>query len=145
MFFNESIAAAGTYATHHELKIPDGSQLFTGVMAFVTGIATMVRLTRNVPRKLTDSTFYSKPTYCEDETMVKAQPTTPAVSGADFKSALKRMAELEERVNVLSMKPVTMPPEKEEVLNAALNRVDVLEHELAATKKVPTPKAICFL
>lgn len=105
----------------------------------------MVRLTRNVPRKLTDSTFYSKPTYCEDETMVKPQPTTPAVSSADFKSALKRIAELEERVNVLSMKPATMPPEKEEMLDAALNRVDVLEHELTATRKVPTPIATCFL
>lgn len=77
--------------------------------------------------------------------MVQAQPMTPAVSDADFKSALKRMAELEDRVNVLSMKPASMPPEKEEMLNAALSRVDVLEHELATTRKVPTPIASCLL
>lgn len=96
----------------------------------------MVRLTRNVPRKLTDSNLYSKPTYCDDETMLKSQETTPAVSDADYRAVIKRMAELEESLNVMSKKPVTMPAEKEEMLNSALSRVDVLEHELAAAKKV---------
>lgn len=48
---------------------------------------------------------------------------------------MKRMAELEEKVTVLSVKPV-MPPEKEEMLNNALTRVSTLEQELGATKKV---------
>lgn len=46
------------------------------------------------------------------------------------------MAELEEKVTVLTVKPVAMPAEKEEMLNAAVSRVDVLEQELLATKKV---------
>ncbi|XP_024931989.2 phosphatidylinositol/phosphatidylcholine transfer protein SFH12 isoform X2 [Ziziphus jujuba] len=130
-----AISKANTYVSNEEYKIPDGSHLFTGVMAFVTGIATMVRLTRNVPRRLTDSTFYSKPTYCDDETVLKSQETTPAVSDADYKAVIKRMAELEESLNVMNKKPVTMPAEKEEMLNAALSRVDMLEQELAAAKK----------
>jgi hypothetical protein len=51
-------------------------------------------------------------------------------------TVLKRMAELEDKVSVLSAKPVSMPPEKEEMLSAALSRVDGLEQELMATKKV---------
>ncbi|CAB4320473.1 unnamed protein product [Prunus armeniaca] len=48
---------------------------------------------------------------------------------------MKRMAELEEKVNALSSKPAVMPPEKEDLLNVALNRVNALEQELSATKK----------
>lgn len=60
----------------------------------------------------------------------------PAISVSDFMSVLKRMAELEEKANVLSMKPAAMPAEKEEMLNAAICRVDALEQELEATRKV---------
>lgn len=121
-------------------KVPGGvsSPLFTGVMAFVMGIVTMIRVTRNMPKKLTNATIYSSPVYCDD-TIVKNQTHlahASAISGADYMSVLKRMAELEEKVTVLSMKPATMPPEKEEMLNAALSRVDALEQELVATKKV---------
>ncbi|KAM2510184.1 hypothetical protein PS1_034694 [Malus domestica] len=48
---------------------------------------------------------------------------------------MKRMAELEEKLNALSSKPAVMPPDKEETLNAALNRVNTLEQELSSTKK----------
>ncbi|XP_047314852.1 phosphatidylinositol/phosphatidylcholine transfer protein SFH12-like isoform X2 [Impatiens glandulifera] len=59
----------------------------------------------------------------------------PAISPAEYVAAIRRMTELEEKVSVLTAKPTVMPPEKEEILNAALDRVDVLEHELVATKK----------
>lgn len=49
---------------------------------------------------------------------------------------MKRMNELEEKVNVLNKRPTTMPPEKEEMLNNALKRIDMLEQELSTTKKV---------
>lgn len=51
-------------------------------------------------------------------------------------SALKRLGELEEKVDMLQSKPIAMPYEKEELLNAAVYRVDALEAELIATKKV---------
>lgn len=49
---------------------------------------------------------------------------------------LKRLGELEEKVSTLLSKPSEMPHEKEELLNAAVYRVDALEAELIATKKV---------
>uniref|UniRef100_A0A2P2IZA4 Uncharacterized protein MANES_05G155900 n=1 Tax=Rhizophora mucronata TaxID=61149 RepID=A0A2P2IZA4_RHIMU len=48
---------------------------------------------------------------------------------------LKRLSELEEKVGMLQTKPFEMPCEKEELLNAAVYRVDALEAELIATKK----------
>lgn len=51
-------------------------------------------------------------------------------------SLLKRLGELEEKVDTLQSKPSEMPYEKEELLNAAVCRVDALEAELIATKKV---------
>lgn len=91
----------------------------------------MVKLTRNMPKRLTDSTFYSSTVYGDDTTFKNQAPSRPAISGTDLMSVMKRMAELEERV-----KPTTMTHEKEEMLNTALGRVEALEHELIATKKV---------
>lgn len=51
-------------------------------------------------------------------------------------SLLKRLGDLEEKVDTLQSKPSEMPYEKEELLNAAVCRVDALEAELIATKKV---------
>uniref|UniRef100_A0A5B7A3Y9 CRAL-TRIO domain-containing protein n=1 Tax=Davidia involucrata TaxID=16924 RepID=A0A5B7A3Y9_DAVIN len=115
------------------------NHIFTGVMTFVMGIVTMVRLTRNMPRKLTDATLYSSSMYGVDE-MIKGQPhpyqlPEPTISSADYMTVVKRMGELEEKMSVLSAKPVVMPPEKEEMLNATLSRVDALEQQLSATKK----------
>jgi hypothetical protein len=50
---------------------------------------------------------------------------------------LRRLHELEEKVHALEAKPSQLPIEKEEVLNAAVRRVDGLEAELISTKKVP--------
>lgn len=112
-----------------------GSPIFTGVMAFVMGIVTMIKVSRNMPKKMTNATIYSGPV-CSGETKVKDRSSNEySISRADYMTVIKRMAELEERVKVLSMKPV-MTPEKEEMLNAALSRVDTLEQELMGTKKV---------
>ncbi|XP_019053018.1 PREDICTED: phosphatidylinositol/phosphatidylcholine transfer protein SFH12-like [Nelumbo nucifera] len=116
----------------------DNKHIFTGIMTFVMGLVTMVRLTRSMPKKITDATLYSSPLYCND-TIIKGQPhqqlSGPAISSTEYLSIMKRMAELEEKVNVLSTKPETMPPEKEEKLNAALSRIEALEQELMSTKK----------
>ncbi|XP_038715625.1 phosphatidylinositol/phosphatidylcholine transfer protein SFH6-like isoform X2 [Tripterygium wilfordii] len=50
-------------------------------------------------------------------------------------SIIKRLHELEEKVDMLQAKPSEMPREKEELLNAAVYRVDALEAELISTKK----------
>ncbi|KAF2290777.1 hypothetical protein GH714_015397 [Hevea brasiliensis] len=114
----------------------NGHSIFTGVMAFVMGIVTMIKVTRNMPKKLTNATIYSSPVYC-DEIEVKdraKQSLESTISSADYMTVIKRVDQLEERVKVLSMKPA-MTLEKEEMLNAAISRVDTLEQELMATKK----------
>lgn len=119
-------------------------------MAFVMGVVTMIRVTKNVPRKLTESTIYSSPVYCDDNSMIKSsmqagKMATTTISGDDFMAVMKRIAELEQKVTILSAQPITMPPEKEEMLNDAISRADFLEQELAATKKVTSNKKTFIL
>ncbi|OVA18764.1 CRAL-TRIO domain [Macleaya cordata] len=127
---------AACFPIHDATKGYEGisSQIFAGIMAFIMGIVTMIRLTRSMPKKLTDANLYSSQVYCVD-TMVKGQTPMPTISGPEYYAIMKRMAELEDKVTVLSMKPAVMPADKEEMLNAALNRVDALEQELNTTKK----------
>jgi len=115
------------------------NQIVAGLMTFIMGIVTMIRLTRNMPKKLTDATLYSTPVYCIDS-MGKGQGnemTAPGISNAEFMTVMKRMAAMEEKLMAMAVKPDALS-EKEEILQAATSRVDSLEHELAATKKVST-------
>ncbi|XP_020216201.1 phosphatidylinositol/phosphatidylcholine transfer protein SFH8 [Cajanus cajan] len=67
-----------------------------------------------------------------------SHPPSPTPSYTDanlLSSMMKRLGELEEKVDTLQSKPSEMPYEKEELLNAAVCRVDALEAELIATKK----------
>lgn len=111
-------------------------------MAFVMGIVTMVRVGRATPRKIANADINDAIPMLKGQ-MHQSQLPAPTVSAAEFSSVLKRLGELEEKVNVLSTKPAEMAPEKEEMLNAAVMRVDALEAELAATKKVTS--SITFL
>jgi hypothetical protein len=49
---------------------------------------------------------------------------------------MKRLTELECKIETLMSKPTEMPVDKEELLDAAVKRVDALEAELIVTKKV---------
>ncbi|CAL9137966.1 unnamed protein product [Musa acuminata var. zebrina] len=127
---NGSYALSGTY------NGPDGfsNQIVSGVMAFVMGIVTMMRVGRATPRKIANADINDAIPMLKGQ-MHQSQLPAPTVSAAEFSSVLKRLGELEEKVSVLSTKPAEMAPEKEEMLNAAVMRVDALEAELAATKK----------
>lgn len=62
---------------------------------------------------------------------------SPSLTEVDLLSSVtKKLSELEEKVDTLQAKPSEMPYEKEELLHAAVCRVDALEAELIATKKV---------
>lgn len=100
-------------------------------MALLMGILTMIRITRHVPRKLTEAAFCVCSEHCEITTM----KAPGIISFNDHMALIKRVAELEEKVSLLNIKP-SMPKEKEELLNATLGRVRSLEQELAASKKV---------
>ncbi|KAF8018706.1 hypothetical protein BT93_H3568 [Corymbia citriodora subsp. variegata] len=113
------------------------SHLFSGLMTVVMGVTTIIRMTRNMPKKVTDATLYSSAEYYTDD-VVKSQYSEFAaapISSSDYFTMLKRMAELEEKFTVLNMKPAAMPVEKQEMLDAAISRVSTLEQELTATKK----------
>lgn len=111
------------------------SHILNGVLAFIMGIFTVVRMTRDIPRKLTDGNLYSTPTYYVDTMKKGHQLPEPSISRDDYLNMMKRMAELEEKVIVLGTKQASMPPEKEEMLIAAVSRVEALEQELSSTKK----------
>ncbi|XP_024457000.1 phosphatidylinositol/phosphatidylcholine transfer protein SFH8 isoform X4 [Populus trichocarpa] len=80
---------------------------------------------------ITDLTFETAP---KEE--FRPPSPAPGFTEADLlSSVMKRLGELEEKVGTLQTKPFQMPCEKEELLNAAVYRVDALEAELIATKK----------
>ncbi|CAM8950259.1 unnamed protein product [Rhodiola kirilowii] len=119
-------------------QAPQGisNQIVHGVIAFLIGIVTMVRLTRNIPRKMADATLYSSSDYGIDmKSQMHQLPAPTTISSDEHMALLKRMAELEAKMCSFSAKPVIMPPEKEELLNAAISRIEALELELSATKK----------
>ncbi|CAM8950264.1 unnamed protein product [Rhodiola kirilowii] len=119
-------------------QAPQGisNQIVHGVIAFLIGIVTMVRLTRNIPRKMADATLYSSSDYGIDmKSQMHQLPAPTTISSDEHMALLKRMAELEAKMCCFSAKPVIMPPEKDELLNAAISRIEALELELSATKK----------
>ncbi|CAH2051623.1 unnamed protein product [Thlaspi arvense] len=116
----------------------DDSFLVGGVIAFVMGIVAMLRLSKDVPRKLTEAEIFGNSVYDGESKMSKANqdPAPAPVSSSEYVSMVKRMAELEEKYKSLEPKPADDDAlEKENRLQAALSRVQVLEHELSETKK----------
>ncbi|MQL75420.1 hypothetical protein Taro_007797, partial [Colocasia esculenta] len=129
----------GAYTMGDACKVQDGfsTQILSGVMTFVVGIFTMLRMSSGMPRKITDAALeYGSDGYCGDGMVkgsVHCQPGT--VSVAEYAAVLKRLGEMEEKVCVLNKKPTELPAEKEEMLRTAVTRVESLEAELMATKK----------
>uniref|UniRef100_A0A1D1Z8N4 Sec14 cytosolic factor n=1 Tax=Anthurium amnicola TaxID=1678845 RepID=A0A1D1Z8N4_9ARAE len=141
--FDEKFAitkSAFTMADVHKTPEAFSNQILAGVMAFVMGIFTMLRLTRSIQHKITHAALDYASTVSCDDTMVKGQmhhcqlPAT-SVSPAEYAAVLKRLGEMEEKVSILSKKPAEMPSEKETMLHAAVCRIGTLEEELLATKK----------
>uniref|UniRef100_M4DMD0 CRAL-TRIO domain-containing protein n=1 Tax=Brassica campestris TaxID=3711 RepID=M4DMD0_BRACM len=98
-----------------------GGSLVGGVMAFVMEIVAMVRLSKDVPHKLTEAAIYGN-SVCYEESRskkTKVQFATP-VSSSEYMLMTKRMAELEEKWMSLDLKPANIESEKEEKLQAAL-------------------------
>jgi len=103
------------------------------------GIVAMLRLSKAVPRKLTDVALLTNSVYYEEAKMSKPnqdEVSAPPVSSSEYVIMVKRMAELEEKYKSLDSKSADEALEKDDKLQAALNRVQVLEHELSETKKV---------
>ncbi|KAG7035076.1 Phosphatidylinositol/phosphatidylcholine transfer protein SFH1 [Cucurbita argyrosperma subsp. argyrosperma] len=121
---------------HENYKVPEGfsNQIVGGIMALVMGIVTMVRLTRTMPKKLTEAAIYSSTVYYDGSMANRpALPSPAAVPLSDYMTMMKRMAELEERINVLNMQPAAL----EESLAREAELTDYIEKK--KKKKMVNP------
>ncbi|GMI74503.1 hypothetical protein like AT2G21520 [Hibiscus trionum] len=126
-------------------KAPEGilTRIMLTIMAFLMTLYTLLhsvscRITRKLPDAVSDRCQNVTELTPDATQQAESRPPspTPPFSQADLlSSVLKRLGELEEKVDTLQAKPSEMPYEKEELLNAAVCRVDALEAELIATKK----------
>ncbi|XP_076935585.1 phosphatidylinositol/phosphatidylcholine transfer protein SFH8-like isoform X2 [Bidens hawaiensis] len=110
---------------------------------FMTIFTVFSSAMRRVTKRAADSpsvVVESTEDFCFDASTTEEEcrppsPTRLFKETEIMNSVLKRLGELEEKVDTLNAKPSEMPYEKEELLNAAVCRVDGLEAELIATKK----------
>ncbi|PKA56718.1 Patellin-3 [Apostasia shenzhenica] len=132
---DEELATAnkGDYVVPYYRNYKLNGGVFTGVMAFVMGVVTMIKVSKNMPKKVV----------IEDEQDIyfsnavernQCQVTEPMVSMSQYNAVVKRLCQLEEKLTVLNKKPESSH-EKEEMLKATMNRMEALETELAATKR----------
>ncbi|KAJ8492782.1 hypothetical protein OPV22_014503 [Ensete ventricosum] len=119
------------------------AQIITWLTAFIMALYAMLcSVTSCVTRRLPDNMLKSDHCFPEfDLNPMPEEEFRPPSPSPTFKevdilsSVLKKLGELEEKVDKLQAKPSTMPHEKEELLDAAVRRVDALEAELIATKR----------
>ncbi|XP_057428282.1 phosphatidylinositol/phosphatidylcholine transfer protein SFH8-like isoform X2 [Lotus japonicus] len=109
---------------------------FVAIFTFARSIA--FRVTKGIQDSETGSSQNPPKMAVDSIVNEEFRPPSPAPRFTEaelLSSASKRLCELEEKVDILNSKPNIMPYEKEELLNAAVYRVDALEAELIATKK----------
>ncbi|KAG0462975.1 hypothetical protein HPP92_021451 [Vanilla planifolia] len=138
-------ASKGAVLLENLQKHSNGSreQILPYVMIFVT---VLYKLLFSVTNRMKKQHLVEAPESEWHETALSPnsaanedfRPQSPACRHAEadlLPSVLKRLTEMEDKIRVLESKPTQMPCEKEELLNAAVCRVDALEAELIATKK----------
>ncbi|KAJ4716562.1 Phosphatidylinositol/phosphatidylcholine transfer protein [Melia azedarach] len=140
-----SSASKGTLPQPSTLKNPEGmhARIWVAIVAFFMTLLTLFRtVAYRVTKRLPDTSsncIQNIPEVAADaneKEEFRPPSPSPTFTEADLLSTvLKRLGELEEKVDTLQAKPSEMPYEKEELLHAAVCRVDALEAELIATKK----------
>uniref|UniRef100_A0A8R7P2T6 CRAL-TRIO domain-containing protein n=2 Tax=Triticum urartu TaxID=4572 RepID=A0A8R7P2T6_TRIUA len=109
-------------------------------------IMTLFAMLRSIPSRMAkrlsnqsndhDHYYVDCPQEQEYKEEFRPPSPAPAYTEKDILSTLvRRLGELEEKVQALEKKPSEMPFEKEELLNASARRVDALEADLISTKK----------
>ncbi|XP_015575097.2 phosphatidylinositol/phosphatidylcholine transfer protein SFH6 isoform X2 [Ricinus communis] len=107
---------------------------FMAFLAFIHSLPLWAKKKYSSPDSVSDATHPTSESVLKEE--FRPPSPAPGFNQAQLlSSVLKRLGELEEKVDMLQMKPFQMPCEKEELLNAAVCRVDALEAELITTKK----------
>ncbi|XP_071730006.1 phosphatidylinositol/phosphatidylcholine transfer protein SFH8-like [Rutidosis leptorrhynchoides] len=100
--------------------------MFFFMTIFTLFLSTMTRVTKRLHNVSSDD--------AQNVPIEDVEPT-PFAEVELVSAVVKRLGELEDKVDTLKAKPSEMPYEKAELLNAAVCRVDALEAELIATKK----------
>jgi len=121
-----------------------GAQIITWLTFLIMTLFAMLcsvpsKMARRISNQSSKHDDYRVEYPQEQEYKEEFRPPSPAPSYTEkdvLSSMLRRVGELEDKVQVLETKPSEMPFEKEELLNAAVRRVDALEAELISTKKV---------
>ncbi|XP_066321159.1 phosphatidylinositol/phosphatidylcholine transfer protein SFH12-like isoform X2 [Miscanthus floridulus] len=118
-------------------------QVVSGFMALVMGVVAMFRVGKIAPKRAMDAAMgiatmeaMAKKTRQMQMQQQLGGPDTVVVSAAQYQALVKRLDDLEGKVAALAAKPPEVPPELEESLKAAAARVEALETELDATKKL---------
>ncbi|KAJ1704389.1 hypothetical protein LUZ63_004168 [Rhynchospora breviuscula] len=125
---------AASQDLHKDMDIgPIRRPVITGVMSMAMGIMTMLRVGNAMPKAITNGP--ASKDHLDSDSSADVDPKI-MVSAQEYAMVLTRLAEMEEKVVVMSNKPIEMPPEKEEILKVAVDRAEALEAELTATKKV---------
>lgn len=127
---------AGSEHTPDLGKIGSVTYIWRWLMMFFVNLFTLlisVALPQNEVHSQSESSGYGP-------NARESRPPSPAFATMAernvFSSVVNRLGDLEKQVETLHSKRHEMPREKEELLNTAVYRVDALEAELIATKKV---------
>ncbi|XP_023635680.1 phosphatidylinositol/phosphatidylcholine transfer protein SFH2 isoform X2 [Capsella rubella] len=102
--------------------------LYGSVMALLMGLVGVMRLTKNMPRKLTEANVYSR------EGCSVYQDGVTVMSRQEYMAMVKKMTDLEEKCKSMEAQ-AAFSLERNKILDAALRRVDQLELHLSETKK----------
>lgn len=116
-------------------KLGPVSHILRWLATFFTFLVSAVALPKSKEHSQSESSV--------DEPIAReSRPPSPVYSTVRERnlvaSVVNRLGDLEKQVETLHSKRHEMPREKEELLNTAVYRVDALEAELIATKKVRT-------
>ncbi|RID48092.1 hypothetical protein BRARA_I04636 [Brassica rapa] len=145
----QRVASKGTLMSPTAPKDTEGIRarvlvmIITYVMAVFTFFRTVPFLViKKLPASLPQTEGYATELGSNGEvaatTKEESRPPSPVPDLTETElltSVMKKLTELEGKIGTLQTKPNEMPYEKEELLNAAVCRVDALEAELIATKK----------
>lgn len=134
--FRRSFAFKGLAETNKSPPSPTESRahILAYVATFAISLLTVLRSVAGpVTKKLQQGSDVALITASSSNEL---PASAPGFTDPEFLSVvLKRLAELELNLFTLQSKPSEMPFDKEELLDAAVRRVDALEAELIATKK----------
>ncbi|OEL29670.1 Phosphatidylinositol/phosphatidylcholine transfer protein SFH6, partial [Dichanthelium oligosanthes] len=129
---NSSMAStSGSFSLRNTPTTLEG--LKTRIIAWLTvSIVSLLAFLRSVPSIMTKK-LTNQAITCDH---YRAEfPPQGYTGNGTLASVLSRIGELEEKVQTLEVKPPQVPSEKEELLNAAVCRMDALEAELISMKK----------